>query len=65
MRSFKCGCTQFVMIYIEVAVCQWEDDKPKFGNPWCFPLYEPLSDDNVLSVTRAHCQISRVNFKLY
>jgi hypothetical protein len=38
------------MIYIDVAVCQWEDDKPKLGNPWCFPLYEALSDDNVLGV---------------
>lgn len=52
-----------VMIFIDLAVCQWEDDKPKLGNPWCFPLYEPLSDDNVLSVPCVGDKSTLSNFK--
>ena len=35
----------------------------KLGNPWCFPLYEPLSDDNVLSVPCAGDKSTLSNFK--
>ena len=51
------------MIYIDVAVCQWEDDNPKLGNPWCFPLYEPLFDDNVLGVPCVGDKSTFSNFK--